>query len=312
MRKSYAKRRPGGRRGRSRYGRRSFAKRRSPRKMSHKRGLTRKRILNMVSVKKRDRMLMRSSTDGGVSFLPEAVAGSTNNCALYLMTGRGRSDVMSNGTANRGSHDVFWKGFSDHLLIQSTTSDPWKWRRIVFEVHAGGVSTGVDPTLYLGDIGTYDIDPLQPSTASHGEPVAPITAAGVKRYFRQMSFLSNTNMNNFLGGLFGGTVGYDFNPGQFVTARLQNENIKIHSDVTRTITSGNDSGVMKTYKIYHSLNKTMRYAGNEVGNLMSSTYYAAPKSPLGDVYVCDLFTQLNDAPGSLRITGQGCAYWHER
>ena len=273
--------------------------------------MSRKRILDLVATKKRDRMLLRSSTDGGVSFLPEAVASSTNNCSLYLATGRGRADVGSDLQANRGKQDVFWKGFSDHLLMQSTTSDPWKWRRIVFEVQAGGASTGVPFSMYLG-IGAQDLDPLPPSTTTGGQPVNPVQGQGVFRYYRNLSFLTNTQMNAFLGGLFGGTSGFDFNPGQFMTARLQNENIKIHSDVTRSITSGNDSGVMKSYKSYIPLNKSMRYAGNEVGNLTSSTFYAAPKSPLGDVYICDLFTQLNDAPGSLRITGQSCAYWHEK
>lgn len=265
----------------------------------------------MVSTKKRDRMLLRSSTDGGISYLPEAVASSTNNCALYLVTGRGRADLGSDLQANRGKQDVFWKGFSDHLMMQSTTSDPWKWRRIVFEVHAGGVSTGVPPSLYLG-VGATDIDQIDPSTNSGAQPQNLVGLSGVLRYYRQFSFLTNTQMNDFLGGLFGGTVGFDFNSGQYMTARCQNENIKIHSDVTRSINSGNDSGVMKSYKSYIPLNKSMRYAGNEVGNLTSSTFYAAPKSPLGDVYVCDLFTQLNDAPGSLRITGQSCAYWHEK
>lgn len=255
--------------------------------------------------------MLRSSTDGGLNYVETAEAISTNNCSLYLITGRGRSDLGSDLPYNRGKQEVYWKGFSDNLLMQSTTSDPWKWRRIVFEVQAGGVSTGVPPLMYLGS-GATDIDNMAPSTSTGAQPVNPVSLAGVARYFRQMSFLTNTQMNGFLGGLFGGTVGLDFTQGNFITTRLDNQNIKIHSDVTRSITSGNDSGVFRSYKTYIPLNKTMRYAGNEVGNLQSATYYAAPNSPLGDVYVCDLFTQLNAAPGSLQITGQARAYWHER
>jgi hypothetical protein len=272
-------------------------------------GASRKRILDIVSIKKRDLMRLQASTDL-ISYADYAEATGTNNCSVFLITGRPMSGLASHLSPNRGSNQVYWKGFSETLLIQSTTSDPWKWRRIVFEVQGGGIATGLGEGWYSGRLNT-DIPALGPQT---GEvPENPIGIANTARMSRVMNFMGNTTMVGFLSGLFGGSSGFDRNSGQFISARLDNRQIKIHSDVTRSITSGNDSGVMKTYKIYTPLNKSMTYASTEVGNVESqSGIYAAPASPLGDVYVVDLFTQLNDAPGSIRITGQSQVYWHER
>lgn len=265
----------------------------------------------MVSTKKSDLMPIMSTSDAGLTYVPEAVAMSTNNCSVYLITGRERADLGSDLTAARGSNEVYWKGFSDNLLIQSTTSDPWKWRRIVFELQGGPTATGLTELYYMGRIG-LDVAPVQPPE-SGGPGIKQIEPLqGLWRYARNFNFLPNNLMVAFLSGLFGGNAGFDRNYGQFLTARLDNKTIKIHYDKTRSINSGNDSGVLKNYKLYHPINKSMTYSHTEVGSMDTTSSYAAPASPLGDVYVVDLFTQLNDAPGSLRVTGQGKSYWHER
>jgi len=256
-------------------------------------------------------MLLQGFDFGTMVRQPYAEFANTYNASLYSPTTRLRSDRGSNSMAVRTSKEVWWKGFKDTFVIQSATSDPWHWRRIVFAVNNGPNSTGIPAGNYLPYIAP-DIPDVPASTITP-DPTNTANLAGVARTARKMYPLTVDQIQGFTGGLFKGTRGFDFDTGygQLLTAAVDKENIRILSDKTRSITSGNDSGVMRKFKMYTPLNQKMVYADQESGTMLSNSSYAAPNSPLGDVYVFDLFVQLQGAPGSLTVSGQGTAYWHE-
>lgn len=245
-------------------------------------------------------------------FIPYAEFANTYNACLYSPTARLRSDVGSDSMAVRTAKEVWWKGFRDTLVVQSATSDPWEWRRIVFAVNNGPNSTGISASNYLPYIGT-DIPDQAADVVSPG-PSNTALLQGVHRTARKMFALSPAEIQGFTGGLFKGTRGFDFDTGygQLLTAAVDKENIRILSDTTRSIHSGNDSGVLRKFSLYTPLEQSMTYADQESGTMLTTSSYAAPNSPLGDVYVFDLFVQLQGAPGTLTVSGQGTAYFHQK
>lgn len=247
---------------------------------------------------------------GGVRS-PYAEFANTYNACLYCPTARLRSDRGSPSMAVRTEKEVWWKGIKDTLVVQSATSDPWEWRRVIFAVNNGPNSTGIVAGNYLPYIAT-DIPDVPADTISP-DPTNTATLAGVARTARKMFALTPAEIQGFTGGLFKGTRGFDFDTGygQLLTAAVDKENIRVLSDTTRSIRSGNDSGVMRKFSMYTPLEQKMVYADQESGTMLSNSSYAAPNSPLGDVYVFDLFVQLQGAPGTLTVSGQGTAYWHE-
>lgn len=259
-------------------------------------------------------MHVTSSSDVGVSYSDFATYANTYNASLYHVTGRIRSDVASNDMPARTSKTVWWKGFKDSLVVQSTTSDPWKWRRIVFSIRGGANATGVPAYITSPSIFMDIPNQVPQSGAGPNEQENPALLQGVPRAVRNMSTMSPGQITDFTGALYKGVRNIDFDTGygQLLTAAVDKENVRVHSDTIRSINSGNDSGVFRQFKSYVPLNQTMVYADQESGSMLTSSSYAASHSPLGDVYIFDLFVQLQGAPSSLTVSGQGTAYWHEK
>lgn len=257
-------------------------------------------------------MKFYGSSDQAVTHDNHVVFANTYNASLYLYTGRVRSDKAGHDYAARQSKEVFWKGFRDQLVIQSDSSYPWEWRRIVFSVKGGPNATGLPAEIYIPEI-QLDVSGENPVTGS-GEPTNPAILLGVRRAGRKMVSMTPAQIQNFTNGLYKGvrTIDFDTGYGMLLTSALDKENVRIHSDVTRSIKSGNDAGVMRKFDIYQPLNKKMIYGDQESGSMLTNTTYAASNSPLGDVYVFDLFVQLQGAPGAITVAGQGTAYWHEK
>lgn len=277
--------------------------------------MSRARILDITSVKKKDHMTFRGSVDGGVTVEQSVTFGNTYNACLYSPTQRGRTDRGSPSMPNRESTEVFWKGYKDVLTIQSDTGNPWVWRRIVFSLNGGPNATGVPPIMFL-PLESVDIPSITASTLPGAGPDIdnPALLQGVGRAARKFNMMTPAQIAAFIGGLYKGTLGVDFEQafGQMINAAVDKENVRIHSDTVRHLRSGNESGMLKTFKMYTPLNQKMVYADAESGSMIRGSVNAAPNSPLGDVYIFDLFVQTIGAPGELTISGQGTAYWHEK
>ena len=68
--------------------------------------------------------------------------------------------------------------------------------------------------------------------------------------------------------------------GWILLLRVDRSELKVHSDRTRFLRSGNDARIYKNYNVYLPLNKTMSYNGQESGSLETSSALADKKSPM--------------------------------
>lgn len=298
----YPRRRRGARRsprGRSRFARVSKGRRRVSKRSPR---LTRRKILDITSTKKRDTFPSIGTIEGSSdTFIPNAF-GATLWCATHLV---GTNKVQSSHV--RGSQDVFWKGISEVFTMSTETSHPFKWRRIVFQLEGGPNATGLPENAYVARRADFDLE--QPLAGTTAYPTNPFPIDYIYRYRRSMIPLSPAEFGILATGLFQGQQGIDYS--DYLGAKTDNR-IRVLSDVTRSITSGNDTGVMRTYKMYIPLNKTMRYADAESGTISSNNGYAAMNSPMNDTYVLDYYEQMTDAPNSLTVRSQATAYWREK
>lgn len=242
------------------------------------------------------------STAGSAVTPISTAFGATLWLATHL---RAAPRVVSSHLRNK--QDVYWKGISETVKLSTTTSDPFKWRRIVFQLEGGPNATGLAENAYRLEKPDFDLEaPLAGDTAF---PTNPYPLDYTYRNRRAAIPLSTTDFGTLASGLFQGQSGIDYS--DYLTAKVDNR-IKVMSDKIRTISSQNDAGVLRTYKLYTPINKTMRYADAESGTIDAPNGYAAMNSPMNDVYIMDYFEQLPDAPNTLALLIQATQYWHER
>jgi len=266
--------------------------------------MTKRAVVAIASVKKRDTMISRNVVDGGSvgSF------GSTLNGILWCSTSRPMAGRNVNSPAARSSSRCWMKGLSERINFESNTSDPWEWRRILFTIKGPFPETALPQTQY-----TYfetDISSVEPNTVPGGI-TNPVNMPGNIRTSRSVSSLTNTQLLFVTAGLFMGTRGIDYiDPFLGVPDRSA---YQILSDKVVRMRSGNDSPLLKTYKLYHPMNQTLQYADGESGGLVDAGGFSTnSRYTMGDVYVLDLFKQLNAAPASMTMTTTSTLYWHER
>lgn len=235
---------------------------------------------------------------------------STFNFMLWCPTARAKAGRGTDYHTNRSSDEVFWRGIRDSFKIQTTTSDPWLWRRIVFTKREFFDTTLVDYSNYV--TGADDADLVLPPTGQIPPNVAALQ--GIRRYSRTLEELPVPQYTEITREIFQGVRFVDYS--DFGTAKTNKTRINVISDRTRRITSGNDSPVMRNYKMWIPLNKRMVYAGRESGSIETLTSEFASGGTHGsfmnDVYILDFFEQLGAAPGAIDVSGSATAYWHER
>ena len=137
-RRTYRKRAPARRPRKSSYRKRPRTRRPTRRTMRP----TKRSILNLTSRKKRDVMLQTSNTSSTGAAKAPAVGATVINgsnggwfywspTARDLDTVAGQPNTVSQ-EASRTSTTCFARGLSERLDIQTSSSVPWKWRRICF------------------------------------------------------------------------------------------------------------------------------------------------------------------------------------
>jgi hypothetical protein len=270
-----------------------------------------KRILDLTSTKKHDTMMGLNVMQTPGTVQVGVSLGSTHNFMLWCPTARARGGQNNNSAAIRAQDDVYWKGISDHLHIESTTSDPWLWRRIIYTKKTNYALEEVNPSYYVAENMQMNLIPALTGSV----PPNSGAVAAVYSYSRSLEELPVANYGIISERLFQGIRNIDYS--SFSTAKVDKSQAHVLYDRTRRITSGNDSGVMRNYKQWIPLNKRMRYANLEeaaldsgdVGRFASDGTYG---NWLDDVYILDYFEQSAAAPGSLNISGNATAFWHEK
>ncbi|WGD01149.1 MAG: capsid protein [Genomoviridae sp.] len=302
------KRKPAGRRRASRFVRRSGAKRRLPRKRGKFGGMTKRRVIDIVSKKKSDTMVGLNVTQSEGTRSYSVIMGNTYNTMLWCPTARYKAGYGGSSLAARDAPSAFWKGVSEKIHIEADTSDPWLWRRIVFEYEGGFNVESIPSEKYFAT--ERDIDGILPVPGSGVDRTNPTGLAGIDRYNRAMEPLSSDELTFIWDVVFKGQRFIDWTDP--TTAVADSKNLKIHSDKTRVMKSGNDSAIYNNFKVYHPLNKTMTYREDESGSLEITSALADKKSPLQDVFILDLFAQSSLAPGNLSFSTTATGYWHEK
>lgn len=284
-----------------------------------------KAVLNTTSTKKRDNMTPISNTtalgaptpnilrNGAVVIKggdPSSAAGAGVSGAIFVWspTARPMND-NTNAENTRVKRDVYHKGFRERVKVESNSSHPWIWRRIVVE-------TKTDDFNYFGE--------------SEDQPTLPPRAfqpyyqggEGVSRlwynHYGNRTGPTDTRIDSVLktiaDDLFEGTQNHDWL--NTVTAKVDLDRYTLRYDKTRVFRSGNDAGFIKTVNFYHSFEKTMYYDHDEDRNGTNpQSWVCAPAlKGMGNVYIIDIIESGISADDTdyLRITPESCAYWHER
>lgn len=261
----------------------------------------RKRVLNLVSKKKRDDMISFTNVILGTSpsntFATGAafLQGGRTYVLPWICTARSlrAADNTNNTVAERAARtatDCYMRGLAERIQVQTSTGVPWQWRRIVFGYRRADLISQVNPQT----------------------PLATNTSSGIVRTVADA--LPNTNLAQALLGLiFQGTQSVDWS--SLFSAKLDTNNIDVKYDSTKIIRSGNANGIMRNYKMWHPMNKTLRYADDELGDTeIPSLFSTGGRFGLGDVYVVDIISAGTGSTSADQMSFESSAtlYWHEK
>lgn len=291
-----------------RYGRRSATRRARTvsRRVAIRRRrprLSRRRIMNMTSVKKSDTMVPGTvnTTNGAIVGGNVTVnAGSGYTSFIFSPTARRLPSANAalnnifnyyNSTANRTSSLCYAKGFSERIRFAYDNQTSWAWRRVVFSFHSNPQN---------GPAGAYA------RGSSFGTSSLAIATS------RIVAAMSTVDQQTVADLLFKGTVGTDWN--DVITAPLDRDRIRVHSDSTTALQSPSGTVNTRVFKRYYPINKYIAYADDENINAQDGTTYWAAERPgtLGDVYVVDFFLSASSTGGALTYGPECRYYWHER
>nr|QJB18569.1 MAG: capsid protein [Genomoviridae sp.] len=296
-RRAYTRRRP--RRGaarRSRYGRRSVAKRRSPSRYRRSSKMGRKRVLNLTSVKKRDTMAPAERTGApGDPWIPTQsnivpdVTTPGNVVRFHFWPATARTSVTTIATdspSKRQQSTCFLVGIKEETHFEVQTGTPWEHRQIIFS------AKGLGELDWVNDYVAFN--------QNFG-------------YLRGQNEMSQTNQAVLADILFAGVQGVDFVG--YMNAPVDRNRFTIHRDRTRQIRGGNDSGQLKRYSDWLPLRKNLNYDDTEQGSeIIPSRWSRLGKAGMGDVFFLDLFRSLTTADPNDLLSWRSNAtlYWHER
>lgn len=279
------------------YRRRSTVKKRTYRK---KGAMTKKRILNVTSRKKRDTMLpwtnVTSSSQSGSTTYTTSAAQIVGNAPppmfIWSPTARDLNRNVGTGSvidmASRSASLCYMKGLKESVEIQVNTGLPWQWRRIVFTTK-----------------GFSDVIPNTTSFQPYHE-----TSFGMMRSINQPPNAVRTNVEQVL---FKGAFSVDWN--DTIIAPTDPSRVTILYDKVVSIASGNEEGTMRRYNRWHGFNKNLRYDDDETGDSMTTQNWSVVgKQGMGDVFIVDYFRpRVGGAiEDSLFFNPNATLYWHER
>jgi len=268
--------------------------------------MSRKRILNVTSRKKKNTMLTMSNTTStgtttAVARQALRIAATTGGKLLWCPT---NMDLTLSGTIGSVSEDAtrtstlcYMKGLAENIRIQTSSGLPWFWRRICF------TSRDIDfQRLATADTPIQLVDPF--IETSNG--------------FQRLAF--NQLINAMPGTvaaqenvIFKGTVNLDWDDA--IIAPLDTGKISVKYDKTYRFTSGNANGQVKELKLWHGMNKNLLYADDESGGTKVTTYGSVTGNQgMGNYYVYDIIQAGTGATAGdlMEVRFNSTMYWHER
>lgn len=256
--------------------------------------MSRKRILNVTSTKKRDTML--SAAWDGAAYVPGPLVLTGGNAEINTIFWAASArlpfvGVEDPGQNNREKSEIYLRGYRCDMQVEITTNQPWEWRRIVFSVKGLG-----------HHLATNDF-------------IAHTFANGYMRGVRELDDYETTDnyYNEIKHILFRGEDGTDWT--SEMTAPIRTKNVTVHSDRTRILRSQNSAGHLHKFKQWVPFNRPFTYADSEAGGQMTrSPFGVDSKQGTGDVFFIDFYRTLNSSSATdiLNVSEVTTMYWHER
>lgn len=271
-----------------------------------------RRVLNVSTRKKQDNMQPMVINVSGTPGTPTPGAFTMNaadglQICLWNATWRpkltqtGGAQPTVEDDATRTATRTWMRGLSERIEIQTSGSAAWEWRRITFTFFSNHFYLFNDNPINNGTAVRYNIE----------------TNTGVNR---ALTFFDGGNPNDealvtqLFAYVFKGAQDTDWrNP---LTAKTHSDRVRIKSDRTTIISSGNDAGVIRKYRRYHPMNRTLIYDEDESGGVVGDgVISAAVNASMGDYYVLDIFKPTLAAQSSeesMSFNPEATLYWHER
>jgi len=291
--------------GKTRY-RRSYVRKR--RYVRRRPVMTRKRILNISSEKKRDKMMTftnttASSQAGGTVYAttPAIITGGSAipYVAVYCATARDNVTVSGGGAkgtkfdaSTRTASLCYMVGLKECIEIQVADGLPWQWRRICFTFKGSQTLNGNLP----GPSATFS--------------PALLTSSG---YVRVLNGLTQSQQNNIFALLFQGSLNADW--ADPLTAKVDTERVGLKYDKVCTVASGNEQGVIRKYNRWHPMRKNLMYDEDELGGITSGVAYSVnSRIGMGDYWVVDIIKPRvgSSSSNQLLFNCESTLYWHEK
>lgn len=251
--------------------------------------MTRRKVLNISSIKKHDNMQPVVLDPAGVRTAGPITVG-TGFASLFIPSARAISD-SDVGEAHRERQTIYAKGYLENITVTLQAGASWRWRRIVF------TAKGLD--LFSG----YHV----PWSDFFTDPE-------VGSMERAISLMPTAQYVSVRDQIFDGAEGIDWTD-QF-NAKFDTTRFTLLSDKRITLNPGNESGLVKRFRFYQPLGHNIMYDDDENGSSGQNTYLSTrAKIGMGDIYVYDfvqIMTQPATGEAQLTFSPEGCFYWHER
>ncbi|AUM62052.1 capsid [uncultured virus] len=306
IRRRSSRRSAGKRRYSRRYRKAPARRRRQTRRMPARR-VTRRRILNVSSIKKRDNMMSAVINPGEARPTLGPLTTTTGFTSLYIPTARTLAPANDQGESMRQRQTTYAVGYKERVQVDIIGGGVWKWRRIVF-AYKGGES------LWTGEFPGDWTEPFF-SKSVKPDPDDPLPIA--PDMVRLIGQPQSAQANAIRDLLWDGHEGVDWSS-QY-TAKVDTKRVRLMSDKTYVFNPGNESGMSRTYRFWYPIGHNIVYDDDEWGASAfgrGSPISVQSKAGFGDVYIYDIAYRVVPSSGSveaqMQFSPEGTYYWHER
>lgn len=231
--------------------------------------------------------------EGG--YVPGPITTSTGFTSLYMPSARTMAKTAA-GESTRERQTTFSVGYKERLQVDILGGGVWKWRRVVFT--------------FKGD-SLYDQD-VTWTRPWHNKAMDP-EGNDMTRLIAQPTTDQALAIRSLL---WDGTESIDWSS-EF-TAKVDTSRISPRYDRTVTFNPRNESGLSRTFRMWHPTRKNLVYNDEEAGGTPHDPgWYTSVlgKPGMGDLYVYDIVYKAVPAAsgnGQMIFSPEGTYYWHER